>query len=421
MDGETSHPPTASGGGPSLSRRERGISRAFARRLDALAEGPGRRLLRRRGTSVSSEDGARLGAAAGAARAGAGRRSPTAACQRPLDRRRVRKARTLGAEARALAWTGFGHVAGLPAAARRAPALCWPPPPARPGPRSCCWDTASDLAERGHAPLRLTTVPVPRMGAVAGLARGRDIFLLRPLLSLTRGEIRAALTADGETWLEDPANTDLRYARARARASADPSKGRPGAGSRGRPPPIFSIDAAGAIRPPRDVAAAHLAAALLCAAGTERPPRGEQLERPGPAPPTWRDLHRHPGRRADRGGRRGADLSRRRRDGARRSRASGAGAGRDGRLGRPMEITAGAEPLTISALKGQVAVYRPSARVSSSCPPPPGPACRWCCGGAAPCSPALDGPDFAAEGEGARVCSFWVVSRPPSAFMTRNA
>jgi tRNA(Ile)-lysidine synthase len=48
---------------------------------------------------------------------------------------------------------------------------------------------------------------------------GRGLFLLRPLLSVRREAIRAALAEAGESWIEDPSNVDLRYARSRVRAS----------------------------------------------------------------------------------------------------------------------------------------------------------------------------------------------------------
>jgi tRNA(Ile)-lysidine synthase len=46
----------------------------------------------------------------------------------------------------------------------------------------------------------------------------RGVELVRPLLDVTRGELRAYLKARGLTWIEDPMNTDPRFARARMRA-----------------------------------------------------------------------------------------------------------------------------------------------------------------------------------------------------------
>ncbi|MBO9547609.1 tRNA lysidine(34) synthetase TilS [Caulobacter sp.] len=191
----------------------------------------------------------------------------------------VAKARALGAEAQALVWTGDKPKTGLPAAARRARhALLAEAARAAGAKVLLLGHTASDLAEGAAMRAEGSSVSDPREWAPSPVwPEGRDVFLLRPLLSLSRDEIRQALADQGETWLDDPANEDLRYARARARAA--------GAGeispmeATSLSPPCFTVDAVGTIRLPRDVAAAHLAAALLCAAGTERPPRGERLER----------------------------------------------------------------------------------------------------------------------------------------------
>lgn len=191
----------------------------------------------------------------------------------------VAKARALGAEARALVWTGDKPTTGLPAAARRARhALLAEAARAAGAKVLALGHTASDLAEGAAMRAEGSSVSDPREWAPSPVwPEGRGVFLLRPLLSLSRADIRQALADQGETWLDDPANEDLRYARARARAAgageASPMETAP------LSPPTFTVDAVGTIRLPRDVAAAHLAAALLCAAGTERPPRGERLER----------------------------------------------------------------------------------------------------------------------------------------------
>ena len=46
---------------------------------------------------------------------------------------------------------------------------------------------------------------------------GRGLFLLRPVLNQSREALRAFLTFRGLDWIEDPANQDLRFGRARAR------------------------------------------------------------------------------------------------------------------------------------------------------------------------------------------------------------
>ena len=72
--------------------------------------------------------------------------------------------------------------------------------------------TASDQAET--VLYRLAVSPGSR--ALHGMAprRGR---LVRPLLSVTRDEVRAYLRARGLEWREDPSNSDRRFARARVR------------------------------------------------------------------------------------------------------------------------------------------------------------------------------------------------------------
>nr|WP_295107868.1 tRNA lysidine(34) synthetase TilS [uncultured Caulobacter sp.] len=189
------------------------------------------------------------------------------------------KARALGAEARALVWTGDKPKTGLPAAARRARHALLATAARAAGARVLLLGhTASDLAEGAAMRAEGSTVSDPREWTPSPVwPEGRDVFLLRPLLALSRDGIRQALAHQDETWLDDPANEDMRYARARARAAGVGNASSVEIAS--LPLPRFTVDAVGTIRLPRDVAAAHLAAALLCAAGTERPPRGERLER----------------------------------------------------------------------------------------------------------------------------------------------
>jgi tRNA(Ile)-lysidine synthase len=312
------------------------------------------------------------------------------------------KAVTLGAEARALAWIGDKPATGLPAAARRARhALLAKAARAAGAKVLALGHTASDLAEGVAMRAEGSTVSDPREWAPSpAWPEGRGVFLLRPLLALTRDEIRAALAAEGETWLDDPANDDLRYARARARAA--------GGGesvtveTTRLPPPSFAFDASGSIRLPRDVAASHLAAALLCAAGTQRPPRGERLARlverlragetfaatlAGARVEAGEDVVvcRDAGETA-RGGLAPLDL------------APGETGVWDGRW----EIAAGDQPLTVVALKGRASALPPTQRarlstVAASARPALPLILRQ---GAAPAVAALDGPDLAVEGGG---------------------
>lgn len=312
----------------------------------------------------------------------------------------VAKARALGAAAKALAWTGDKPSTGVPAAARRARhALLAAAAREAEAKVLLLGHTASDLAEGAAMRAEGSTVSDPREWAPSPVwPEGRGVFLLRPLLGLTRDEIRRALAAEGETWLDDPANEDLRYARARARASGVDEVTADEAVS--RRPPAFEVDRAGTIRLSRDVAAAHLAAALLCAAGTERPPRGERLARLAQRlrsgeiftatlsgarieADTEVMVCRDAGEIA-RGGLGPQDL------------APGQTRVWDGRW----EIAAGAEPLTVSALKGEASRLSPSQRAAlSALPAPARPGLPLIMRpGAVPYCPALDGPDLAAEG-----------------------
>lgn len=314
----------------------------------------------------------------------------------------VNKARAFGAEARALTWTGPKPAAGLPAAARRARHAMLAAAAREVGASVLLLGhTASDLAEAAAMRAEGSTVPDPREWSPSPVwPEGRDVLLMRPLLGLTRAQIRDALAVDGETWLEDPANADLRYARARARAGgAEVAVLKPEAA---RSPPAFSVDVAGSIHLSRDVAATHLATALLCAAGTERPPRGERLER------LIQRLRSGEVFTATLAGARieAADEVLICRDAGETARgglspltlAPGDTGVWDGRW----EITAGAEPLTVVALKGQASNLSPEQRARLAKLPaavrPSSPLILR--HGAAPCSPALDGLDFAAEGGG---------------------
>ena len=217
----------------------------------------------------------------------------------------VAKARGLGAQARALAWTGAKPATGLSAAARAARHALLADAARAAGARVLpLGHTADDLAEAALMRAEGSTVSDPRDWSPSpAWPEGRDVFVLRPLLAVGRGEIRAWLTARGETWLDDPANEDPRSARARARTrlsspversatgevAAKPTEGassRPAAPDASvtspngaAPPPPFHGGGEGYLVLPRAAPTAQVAAACLCAAGTSRPPRGERLQR----------------------------------------------------------------------------------------------------------------------------------------------
>jgi len=202
----------------------------------------------------------------------------------------VARAAALGADARALAWTGPKPASGLSAAARAARHALLADAARQAGARVLLLGhTADDLAEAALMRAEGSTVSDPRDWAPSpAWPEGRCVFVLRPLLAIRRGEIRDWLRSRGETWLDDPANADPKSARARARRDLQQANG--GASRTSALPAVPDLRlassgttrrsaAAGYLVLPRDAPAAHVAAACLCAAGTSRPPRGERLQR----------------------------------------------------------------------------------------------------------------------------------------------
>jgi tRNA(Ile)-lysidine synthase len=311
----------------------------------------------------------------------------------------VAKAAALGADARALSWTGDKPATGLSAAARRARhALLATAARAAGAKVLLLGHTADDIAEAAAMRAEGSTVSDPRdWGPSPVWPEGRGVMLLRPLLGQGRADLRVWLGERGETWLDDPANDDPRSTRARARkalAGARPDI----VPAKLTAPPAFNSDRFGGLQLRRDAAAAHLAAACLCAAGTERPPRGERLERlvtrlrsgetftatlagarieaDGEAVRVYRDA----GETA-RGGLAALTLS----------------AGETGVWDGRYEITAGAAPVTVRPLKGLAASLPPRQRAAlkavSAAARPALPAIIDS-HGAATC-PVLDGPSLA--------------------------
>ena len=226
------------------------------------------------------------------------------------------KAQDLGADARALAWAGDKPTTGLPAAARAARHALLADAARDAGARVLLLGhTADDLAEAAAMRAAGSTVSDPRDWSPSpAWPQGRGVFVLRPLLGVGRAEIRDWLRARGETWLDDPANDDPKYARARARRDLQSSKilssrtsaqradpgppeapnfgsapdlryassgttGREGGAPSAAPPPPLRGGGEDYLTLPRNAPAAHVAAACLCAAGTTQPPRGERLQR----------------------------------------------------------------------------------------------------------------------------------------------
>ena len=113
---------------------------------------------------------------------------------------------------------------------------------------------------------------------------GRGVMLMRPLLGVGRQALRDLLTAQGKDWIDDPANDNPAYHRIRARQALAGQDAAPDiedlspwpwqAGDWGRYG-VLAFDRAGLAKVPGRV----LAAALLSASGTVRPPRGDRLAR----------------------------------------------------------------------------------------------------------------------------------------------
>jgi len=190
------------------------------------------------------------------------------------------KAQALGARACALHWTGEKPSTGLPAAARAARHALLAQAAREAGARVLLLGhTADDRAEAARMRAEGSTTPDPRPWAPSPVwPQGRGVFLLRPLLDLRRHALRAFLAERGETWLEDPANADPRFARSRARAALADDESEPSILADDLPASV-TVEGEHALRLPRGACAAQVAAACLCAAGSTTPPRGDRLAR----------------------------------------------------------------------------------------------------------------------------------------------
>jgi tRNA(Ile)-lysidine synthase len=202
------------------------------------------------------------------------------------------RAARLGVACRRLVWTGAKPERGVPAAARRARhALLSDAARAAGAGVLLVGHTADDVLEARAMRAAGGSTPEPREWSPSpAWPQGRGVFLLRPLLAQRRAEIRAWLAAAGETWIDDPANEDLRYARPRARKTPT-AGGAAGAAAEVADASGLALacraDAGGGFALARAALAGaapgaarrFLAAACLCAGGGDRPPRGDSLER----------------------------------------------------------------------------------------------------------------------------------------------
>lgn len=194
-------------------------------------------------------------------------------------------ARTAGADWCRLDWGGEKPVTGLPAAARRARHRLIADAARAAGARVVLFGhTADDRAEGDLMRAEGSTLGCLRDWSPSpAWPEGRGLMLLRPMLGARRPQIRAWLERQGATWIDDPANDDLRFGRSRARLTLG-STGEAGTPNLARPAPGPAtatpvVAAEGWMRLDRDVDAAVLAAALVCAGGGDRTPRGARLAR----------------------------------------------------------------------------------------------------------------------------------------------
>ena len=195
----------------------------------------------------------------------------------------------LGHPFRALTWTGDKPATGLPAAARAARHRLLADAARQAGARVLLMGhTADDLLEADAMRAAGATTPDPREWAPSpAWPQGRGLFVFRPLLSLRRSELRDWLGARGESWIEDPANADPRYARSRARAGLKnatpaPRGPRPALGladMADHRPGVIAIPRAALREATEDDARRLVSLAAVCAGGGDRRPAAERIHR----------------------------------------------------------------------------------------------------------------------------------------------
>ncbi|MDB5461466.1 MAG: tilS [Caulobacteraceae bacterium] len=145
------------------------------------------------------------------------------ACSRAWAEQAAAAAERLGAPFRVLRWEGDKPATGVPAAARAARHGLIAEAAREAGARVVLLGhTLDDQLE--NALMRGAGAPVGPLAewsASPVWPQGRGLFHCRPLLAVRRAALRDWLAQQGLDWIEDPANADPRYARARARAALD--------------------------------------------------------------------------------------------------------------------------------------------------------------------------------------------------------
>jgi tRNA(Ile)-lysidine synthase len=195
----------------------------------------------------------------------------------------VARTARLGVGCEILVWAGPRPERGLSAAARGARHRLIANAARDAGARVVLFGhTADDILEARLMQAGGVRIPEPIVWSPSPVwPEGREVFMFRPLLDARRAAIRAWLTDQGETWIEDPANADSRHPRARARlVAADLTfEARPAAshalGCGMTVGPAGDI----AFRPQNERHGRALGAAIACVSGAEKPPRRDALER----------------------------------------------------------------------------------------------------------------------------------------------
>ncbi|NJC40194.1 tRNA(Ile)-lysidine synthase [Brevundimonas alba] len=192
-------------------------------------------------------------------------------------------AHAAGADWQGLSWEGPKPAAGLPAAARAARHRLIADAARQAGARVILFaHTAGDVAEGELMRAEGSTLGRLRDWSPSPVwPECRGLMLLRPMLDVARADLRDWLTAQGLSWIDDPANEDPKYARSRARLSLLPSgtAGDPAVGPTRMRGPLPLPAGEGSFLIDRSIAPHALAATLVCAGGGDRPPRGGRLDR----------------------------------------------------------------------------------------------------------------------------------------------
>lgn len=188
-------------------------------------------------------------------------------------------AQTLGAEWRRLAWTDPKPSTGLPAVARRARhALLAEAARAAGASVILTGHTADDAAENTWMRSHGSTLGLLRVWTPSPVwPEGRGLMLLRPLLGLRREALRDYLRERGQSWIEDPANEDVRHLRVQARRALAGVAIGPEADRASPPAEGLLVDPlSGWCRAPLDTP--WLAQAVACVSGRESLPSRNAVE-----------------------------------------------------------------------------------------------------------------------------------------------